>query len=65
MNCIVHNIGHEVIHSAIESLHVGIHDMHKLFQKIFKVTKSQKRLTIKEFTEISSNSKNQKATMSL
>jgi hypothetical protein len=59
----VHNIGRKVIHSAIKSLHVGIHDMHRPFQKIFKVTKFQKGLTVKEFTEISSKSENQNSTL--
>jgi hypothetical protein len=59
----VHNIGHEVIHSSIKSLHVDIHDMHRPFLKIFKVTLFQKGLTVKEFTEISSMSENQMATL--
>jgi hypothetical protein len=59
----VHNIGHGGIHSAIESLHIDIHDMHKPFWKIFKVTKFQKGLTVKVFTEISSKSENEKTTM--
>jgi hypothetical protein len=59
----VHNLGHGVIHSVIESLHVDIHDMHRPFRKIFKVTEFQKGLTVKVFTEISSKSENQKATI--
>jgi hypothetical protein len=31
MNCVVHNIGHGVIHSVVESLHIGIHDMRRPF----------------------------------
>jgi hypothetical protein len=48
----VHNSGDGGIHSAIESFHVGIHDMHRPFRKIFIVTKFQEGRTIKEFTEI-------------
>jgi hypothetical protein len=59
----VHNLGHGVIHSVIESLHVDIHDMHRLFRKIFKVIEFQKGLTVKVFMEISSKSENQKATI--
>jgi hypothetical protein len=59
----VHNIGHEGIHSAIESLHIDIHVMHRSFRKIFKITEFQKGITVKVFTEISSKSKNEKATM--
>jgi hypothetical protein len=57
----VHNQGHGVIHSAIESLYVDIHDMHISFQKIFKIMEFQKALTVKVFIEISSKSENQKA----
>jgi hypothetical protein len=59
----VHNIGHRGIHSAIESLHIYIHDMHRPFQKIFKVMEFQKGLTVKVFMKISSMSENEKATM--
>jgi hypothetical protein len=55
----VHNIGHGVSHSAIESLHIGIHDMHRPLRKIFKVIEFQKDLNVKEFDEISSKFDNQ------
>jgi hypothetical protein len=55
----VHNIGHGVSHSVIESLHVGMHDMHKLLREIFRVTEFQKGLNVKGFTKISSKSDNQ------
>jgi hypothetical protein len=59
----VHNIGHGVIHSDIDSLHISIHDMPRLFRKIFKDTTFEKGLAIKEFTEISSITENQKGTL--
>jgi hypothetical protein len=37
--------------------------MHRLFQKIFKVTTFEKGVAVKEFTEIPSITENQKATL--
>jgi hypothetical protein len=49
MNSVLHNNRHKVIHNAIESLPVDMHDMHIPSRNILKVTKFQKRLTIEEF----------------